>query len=91
MSVSQVWLSSLLSHLLKCMMEGASVQFISEIVQMFSLPSISKGKGWEGLSSMKLSFGNFKSEFWLGSNLSKISWKTTNPQIFELSTVMRTL
>lgn len=71
MSVSQVWLSSLLSHLLKCMIEGASVEPISEIVQVFSLPSISQEKGWEGLSSMKPGFDNFESEFWLGSSLSQ--------------------
>lgn len=62
------------------MIEGASVEPTSEILQ-FSLPSKSKEKGWEGLSSMKLGFGNFESEFWLRSNLSKMSWKTTNPQI----------
>lgn len=53
------------------MIDSESLQSISEIIQMFSLTSISKEKGWEGLLSMELYFGNYGAEFWLGSNVSK--------------------
>lgn len=90
MSVSQVWLSSLLSHLLKCMIEGASVEAISKIVQMFSLLSISK-------ENMGRSF-RYEAGFWqfwvwvlAWKKFLKIIWTTTNPQILRLGTVMKTL
>lgn len=53
------------------MMDVPSLEFISEITQIFSLTQISKEKGWEGLLSMKLDFGNYGTEFWFGSNISK--------------------